>query len=472
MTRVLADAVRVVRTVRPLVVNSVFVGGPTDGHGNHATAGLLAQEVFKAAGDPKMFPEQIREGLLPWTPVKEYARVPQFRTSDKGAYDYATHHWGPVGVQNYITGRWEPGAVSTTVAVPVGTYDSMLGLTYLQVSREGLGFQKSQNGGTDIPAPAEQVSNYHRFGSHIRAQDKEASFFDGIDISLAGIADLAGPAPPDFLKDGLRQINGAVESAIAGFSAQDPSAIAGTLAKGLKTTDALVAEVEKSSLTAEEKYNVLHELKEKRQQFNQALLASLGVSLEADIVPAAGSDGAPSEFGGARETFQMAVPGQNIHVGVHLFDGGKLPVEIEDVKLNAASGKSWSVKPETGAPQANRIRQGPGCPFRGNRSGRRTLHPALFHAAGYGAVPLRPRKRCRPEPAIGALPARGDGASSLRRRHLGGGGHRAGGQQGHRSWNLAISHAGRPARLRDDQSQRRDHPARADVVSGQRAPAQ
>ena len=270
--RVLADAVRVVRTVRPLVVNSVFVGGPTDGHGNHATAGLLAQEVFKAAGDPKMFPEQIREGLLPWTPVKEYARVPQFRTSDKGAYDYATHHWGPVGVQNYITGQWEPGTVSTTVAVPVGTYDSMLGLTYLQVSREGLGFQKSQNGGTDIPAPAEQLSIYHRFGSHIRAQDREASFFDGIDTSLAGIADLAGPAPPDFLKDGLRQINSAVESAIANFSAQDPSAIAGTLANGLKATDALMAQVEKSALAADQKYNVLHELKEKRRQFHQALL--------------------------------------------------------------------------------------------------------------------------------------------------------------------------------------------------------
>ena len=108
--RVLEEAVRVVRITRPLVVSSVFVGGPTDGHGNHATAGLLAQEVFKAAGDPKMFPEQIRAGLMPWTPLKEYARVPAFRTSDKGAYDYATHHWGPFGVQNHITGQWEPGA--------------------------------------------------------------------------------------------------------------------------------------------------------------------------------------------------------------------------------------------------------------------------------------------------------------------------------------------------------------------------
>src|SRR5215469_15945004 len=33
--RVLADAVRVVRLTRPLVITSVFIGGPSDGHGNH-----------------------------------------------------------------------------------------------------------------------------------------------------------------------------------------------------------------------------------------------------------------------------------------------------------------------------------------------------------------------------------------------------------------------------------------------------
>ena len=42
---------------------SVFVGGPSDWHGNDQTAGAMAQEVFKAAGDPNMFPEQLRTGL-------------------------------------------------------------------------------------------------------------------------------------------------------------------------------------------------------------------------------------------------------------------------------------------------------------------------------------------------------------------------------------------------------------------------
>ena len=349
--RVLAEAVRVVRTVRPLVVTSVFVGGPTDGHGQHATAGLMAQEVFKAAGDPNMFPEQILAGLMPWTPVKVYARAPFFRTSEKGSYDYATHHWGPVGVQNHVTEQWEPGQVSATLAVPVGTYDSLAGLTYPQISREGLGFQKSQNGGSDVPMPTDQMARYHRFGSHIPSKDKEESFFDGIDVSLVGIADLAGPTPPAFLKSGLEQINGFVESAISGFSAQNPSAVAATLAKGLKATNALVDEVEKSALPAENKYNVLHELRVKQKQFNTALVASLGISAEAEVVPAARGGDIPAEFRGAQQSFQMATPGQSFHVGVHLFDGGKLPVEIESVALNAPSGKNWSATLDAATPK-------------------------------------------------------------------------------------------------------------------------
>src|SRR5882724_11870752 len=45
--RVLYDVVRAVRMTRPLVITSVFIGGPSDGHGNHQTAGAMSQEVFK-----------------------------------------------------------------------------------------------------------------------------------------------------------------------------------------------------------------------------------------------------------------------------------------------------------------------------------------------------------------------------------------------------------------------------------------
>ncbi len=350
--KVLEEAVRVVRTSRPLVVASVFVGGPSDGHGNHATAGLMAQEVFKAAGDPKMFQEQIAAGLEPWEPVKVYARLPFFRTSGKGSYDYANHSWGPLGVTNHVTGKWEPGAVSTTVSIPNGTWSDLLGETYPQVSREGLGFQKSQNGGGDIPLPAPAVGNYHRFGSHIPASDTEKSFFDGVDISLAGIATLAGAHPPEFLTEGLSTINQSVEAATKAFSAQNTSAIVPMLSAGLKATDDLVGKVEGSSLDPLERYNLLYELHAKQRQFKDAVVAALGLSIEADVVPAPrpGSDAIPAEFRGVQTTFQMATPGMPIHVRVHLFEGGNQALEVKSLALLPSSGKNWSAASEGPAP--------------------------------------------------------------------------------------------------------------------------
>src|ERR1700726_1592387 len=111
--RVLYDVVRVVRMVRPLVITSVFVGGPSDGHGNHQTAGAMAQEVFKAAGDPNVFPDQIKAGLQPWTPLKDYARAPMGRRGND---------------------------LAVNVQIPEGTYDPVLGMSYVQLSREGLGY--------------------------------------------------------------------------------------------------------------------------------------------------------------------------------------------------------------------------------------------------------------------------------------------------------------------------------------------
>src|ERR1039458_4603293 len=58
--RVLYDADMAIRMVRPQVIMSTFVGGVTDGHGQHQVAGEIAQEAFKAAADPNVFPEQLR----------------------------------------------------------------------------------------------------------------------------------------------------------------------------------------------------------------------------------------------------------------------------------------------------------------------------------------------------------------------------------------------------------------------------
>jgi LmbE family N-acetylglucosaminyl deacetylase len=350
--RVLADVVRVVRMTRPLVITSVFVGGRTDGHGNHQTAGQMAQEAFKVAGDPNAFPEQIREGLHRWRPLKDYARVPFSPITDKGIYDYADGKYYPAEFHNYTDDTVIQGALSTAVEVPVGEYNPLLGLTYEQVARLGLGHQRSQNGGTGFAPPEQQMNPYHRFASRVATSDKETTFYDGIDVSLAGIANLAenerGNA--DFLKEGLARINSAVEKAIKDFSAQQPEVIAPTLAEGLKATNELIERVASSNLKQESKYDVNHELQVKRIQFENSLAESLGLSVLATITSEKEPTGPFARFFRNPETFQAAIPGQTFWVKVHTTNPTNFPVQLAAVALETPQGEAWSIDPATQSP--------------------------------------------------------------------------------------------------------------------------
>ena len=104
--RVLYDAVLAVRQTRPQIIVATFVGGVSDGHGQHQVSGEIAQEAFKAAGDPKVFPEQLKDGLQPWQPLAVYSRAPFARITSQGIFDYATGKWAPAHFHNYITGEW------------------------------------------------------------------------------------------------------------------------------------------------------------------------------------------------------------------------------------------------------------------------------------------------------------------------------------------------------------------------------
>ncbi len=61
----LEDMVRVIRTFRPQVVINGWAG-VHGGHGHHQESGILTPQAIAAAADPKMFPEQIAEGLPAW----------------------------------------------------------------------------------------------------------------------------------------------------------------------------------------------------------------------------------------------------------------------------------------------------------------------------------------------------------------------------------------------------------------------
>jgi LmbE family N-acetylglucosaminyl deacetylase len=337
--RVLADVVRVVRMTRPLVVASTFVGGPTDGHGHHSVAGQMAQEVFNAAGDPNMFPEQIRAGLQPWAPAKMYARAPIRAT---GAPIYS-----------YIDKQRLPSPISVQVVVPEGTYDPVLGATYLQIARTGLTLQKSQNGGGRTPLAGPDPVSYHRFGSHVTAAAKENSFFDGIDVSLVGIASLAPAQENGFLQEGLREIQATVDRATSEFSFTQPEKIAPILAQGLKETNALASRVAASSLPEQAKYGVLYELQIKEEQFQHAIVQALGISLVSTTGPATDPErGRTGPFGPAvpTDSSAFAVPGQEFTVTVHLVNPTATAMDIKRLWLETPSGENWTIEPESPVP--------------------------------------------------------------------------------------------------------------------------
>ncbi len=348
--RVLYDAVRVIRMQRPLVVTSVFIGNVSDGHGHHQVAGYTAQMVYKMAGDPKVFPDQIKAGLLPWSPIKVYGRVPFARVSKEGIYDYATGHYAPVRFRNYVTDTWIEAVPSTTVEIQTGDYSPLLGATHMQIAREGLNNQKSQNGGIAIPLPRPTSTPYHLYASRIKTSERESSFFDGIDISLTGIASYAPAGEQGPWREKLNALNATVEAAIRNFDAGKPSGIAPTLAQGLAQTNALLDELAKSKLPEEARYNMVHELTVKQRQFNLALQQSLGLTLLANITDGPGSSPMRSSpFGDMSvqvPTSQTVIPGQSLSVAVHVSNEGSDPVSLSDVQVISQAGTGWTITPK------------------------------------------------------------------------------------------------------------------------------
>ena len=296
--RVLYDAVRAVRLYRPMVIAATFIGGVTDGHGQHQVSGEIAQEVFKAAGDPKVFPELAKEGILPWQPLKVYARVPRGAITSQGLFDYATNQYAPAKFVNYVTGEVTTTAPTADVVVHEGKPDPLLSAagesstSYVQFARVGLGQQKSQIGTNERVPPAGVYDvSYHRYGSRLSAQKdgSEASFFDGIDTSVASIQTLL-PSVSEDLRKQFAKLSLELEYPTHLWGSKSPEEVAPNLASAMRTTDGLISEVEKK-YAPEIGANTLHELRVKRAQINDALVLALGLSIRADTPTASVSAG-------------------------------------------------------------------------------------------------------------------------------------------------------------------------------------
>ena len=354
--RVLYDAVLAVRRERPQVIVSTFIGAITDGHGQHQVSGEIAQEVFKAAGDPKVFPEQLKDGLQPWQPLAVYGMVPFAPVTAQGMFDYATGKWAPARFRNYVTDEVTTTVPSTDATLPVGTLDLVLGRSYMQIAREGWGEQKSQNGGANPTLSGPGSSNYHLWAV---APEAKAAATDvqgdgdlfhnkmvAIDSSIAGLSKLAPGTAPEWLTKGLDEIDTQVKRIRTTAMGQTGVEVARALAPSYRRTLELRHRVAASDLDEVAKAGLLLELDAKIEQFQSALRLALGLDLAAFTVRPGSAPGGPFRGASADETPRSVSPGEEFRVRIHAAQASST-TRLTRVWLESRSGDPWQSESKT-----------------------------------------------------------------------------------------------------------------------------
>ncbi|MGA2374444.1 MAG: PIG-L family deacetylase [Candidatus Sulfotelmatobacter sp.] len=333
----LADMVRVIRTFRPDVLVARFSGTDRDGHGHHQASSILTQEAFRAAADPKRFPEQIAQGLLPWQAKKLYiGNVCGF------------------GAATCPDAKW-------TVKLNTGVPNADLGGSYVQFAMQGLRHQLSQGSGNWTVEPGDRFTFYKLVDSVATAKlDKdghEKDFFDGLDTTLPGLAASLGNEESKVpqLRRELTDIAKKIAVASEDAKGNDSSAAAAPLMGVVGGLERIRAEVGKSALNVAAKSDLLARLEEKSEQAETALNEALHVTLEATTVSRVDSNGEPVKEVLKKEEDALTTvsPGQEFLAAVDFHNGSKQSLVMDGLKLEVPEGwatissktKRFSVQP-------------------------------------------------------------------------------------------------------------------------------
>jgi LmbE family N-acetylglucosaminyl deacetylase len=251
----LRDMVRVIRTFRPLVIAPVFTGTPNDGHGHHQAAGYLTPIAYRDAADPSRFPEQIAEGLKPWKAKKLFIRAGTFQQP-----------------------RTEPSKEKGVISVNTGEFDSLYGRSYYEIAMQGRSQHRSQDQGA-IEQKGPRYSFYKVADSSVAVKDNEQDLFDGIDVSLVGIADFAGKGSTQLRKD-LFEVQKVFVEAEKSFNPFAPRILTSIIARGLKKLREIRASLSNLGLSEAELYDTEFLLKLKEADFIDALVKAEGIVID------------------------------------------------------------------------------------------------------------------------------------------------------------------------------------------------
>ncbi|HMJ06829.1 MAG TPA: hypothetical protein VK474_11280, partial [Chthoniobacterales bacterium] len=224
--KILADTVWVMRKFRPDVIVTRFPPDDNKTHGHHTASALLAQEAFRAAADPKRFPEQLKYVSV-WQPTRLLWNASQF----------------------FFRARNVPFDSTGLIEIEAGGYQPLLGKSYAEIAAASRTMHKSQGFGVSIERGEQK--EYFKLLEGKPAPD--GKLFGGIDTSWARVPQ-AG------------EIAAQIDAIIARYDMTQPAAIVPPL---LELRSAL-AKLGDESWT-----------KEKRAEVDGIIGACLGLHLEA-----------------------------------------------------------------------------------------------------------------------------------------------------------------------------------------------
>lgn len=290
---VLGDMVRAIRLFRPLVVVARFTGTPADGHGQHQLAGYLTPIAFRAAADPREFPEQIAEGLEPWQAIKLYVS------------------------QSFVSNpENQPSLIINT-----GEYDSLIGRSYFEIAMEGRSQHKSQEMGM-LELRGRQTSGLRLLESKVSSREDDRDIFAGIDTSIKGIAILAADNSQPF-SEKLAILQATAEQALSSYDPFHPEKLVRILARGHR--EAVEAELSTQNPTSK------WYCRQKQREFAKALQAAAGVVVD------------------ALSDSETLVAGESINIAVRLFAPAGIDVSLVDAKIQTPRG--WKTESIAEPPQ-------------------------------------------------------------------------------------------------------------------------
>ena len=167
--KILADVVWVIRKFRPDLVVTRFPTEDSDTHGHHTASARLAQEAFRAAADPKRFPEQLKF-VQTWQPSR-----------------LLWNSWAAFRAQS----RNEPFDPTGLISLEAGGYQPLLGKSYPEIAAASRSMHKSQGFGVEIERG--ERKEYFKFfdGKPI---ENGGGIFDGIDTTWARVPGVKGVA--------------------------------------------------------------------------------------------------------------------------------------------------------------------------------------------------------------------------------------------------------------------------------------